>query len=219
MTGGVFKIGERFTELSSSEINILRKVIPRTSQPARPVDLFDNPYPQIWSLPVSGTVLDANIVAIFNWDKEKSSKVSVFLEQLGLDGNQLYTLYDFWNETFVGIIQNAFIVDLPPTSVSLYGIRRLEKNPMFVASNHHITQGIYDIKQIKYFPQTQQMTGIMEVIENTEYKLTFYDSEKRNIKTMEVNIPEMSLQQKNGIITLQFNTLGVKEVQWNIIFE
>lgn len=220
MTGGVFKIGERFTELSPSEVNILKKVIPRTSQPARPIDLFDNSYPQVWSLPVSGPVLDGNIVAVFNWDKEKSSKVSVFLEQLGLSGNRLYTLYDFWNETFVGVIQNAFIVDLPPSSVSLYGIRPLEENPIFVASNHHITEGICDIKDIKYNPQAKQIVGIMDVIENTDYKLTFYDPEKRNVKTIDADIPNVSLQQKNGVIILQFDTPeGVNEVKWNIIFE
>ena len=220
MTGGVFKIGERFTELSPSEVNILKKVIPRTTQPARPIDLFDNSHPQIWSLPVSGPVLDGNIVAVFNWDREKSSKVSIFLEQLGLNKNQLYTLYDFWNESFVGVIQNAFIVDLPPASVSLYGIRPLEKNPIFVASNHHITQGMYDIKDIRYNPQTKQIVGIMNVIENTDYKLTFYDPEKRNIKTFDADIPNVSLQQKNGILTLQFNTPeGVNEIKWNIIIE
>lgn len=220
LTGGVFKIGERFTELSPSEINILKKVIPRTSQSARPIDLFDNPYPQIWSLPVSGTVIDGNIVAVFNWDKEKSSKVSIYLEQLGLNSNQLYTLYDFWNETFVGVIQNAFIVDLPPASVSLYGIRHLEKNPIFVASNHHITQGIYDIQDIKYSPQAKQIKGTMKVIGNTEYKITFYDPEKRNIKKVEVDVADVSFQQKNGVITFQFNTAeGVNEIKWNIIFE
>ena len=220
LTGGVFKIGEEFTKLSPNQVNILKKVIPKSTQSARPIDLFDNPYPQIWSLPVSGPILGANIVAVFNWDKEKNTKVSVFLEQLGLDGNQLYTLYDFWNETFVGVIQNAFIVDLPPASASLYGIRLLEKNPMFVASNHHITQGIFDMEELKYLPAQKEMTGMMEVIEDTEYKLTFFDPERRKVRIKEVNVPDVSLEQKEGIITIQFVTpKDVNRVKWSMIFE
>ncbi|MGC9053233.1 MAG: alpha-galactosidase [Candidatus Hydrogenedens sp.] len=220
LTGGVFKIGEEFTNLSPYELNVLKKIIPKSSQSARPVDLFDNPYPQIWSLPLSGPMLDINIVAVFNWDTEKNTKVSVFLEKLGLDGNQLYTLYDFWNENFVGIIQNAFIIDLPPTSVSLYGIRPVEKNPIFVASNHHITQGVFDIKDLKYSPINKEMTGVMKVIEDTEYKLTFFDPEKRKVQINGINFTNVSLQQKEGIITLQFITpKDVNELKWSMMFD
>ncbi len=220
LTGGVFKIGEEFTRLSPYEINILRKVIPKTSQTARPIDLFDNPYPQIWSLPLSGPVINAHIVAIFNWDKENATKVSIFLEKLGLNREQLYTLYDFWNESLLGVVQNAFIVDLPPSSVSLYGIRPVGKNPIFVASNHHITQGVFDITELKYSTISREMTGKMKVIEDTDYKLTFYDPERKKIRISEINVPDVLLQQKENLTTLQFFVpKGMNEISWQMVCE
>ncbi|HOV33361.1 MAG TPA: alpha-galactosidase [Candidatus Hydrogenedens sp.] len=221
LTGGVFKIGEEFTKLTPDEINLLQKVIPKTTQPACPIDLFENPHPQKWSLPLSGPVLNGNILAVFNWDTKSSEKVSVFLEQLGLNSGKLYALYDFWNESFVGIIQNAFVVDLPPTSVSLFGIHPLEKRlPIFVASNHHISQGIMDVLEYNYSPDDKKITGKMKVVDETNYKLTFYDPEKRKIKSCELSIPDVSYQEKDGVFVLQFTVpKDTKEISWNIGLE
>ncbi len=220
LTGGVFKIGEEFKKLTPNEINLLQKVIPKTTQPACPIDLFENPHPQKWSLPLSGSVLNGNILAVFNWDSKSSIKVSVFLEQLGLNVGKLYALYDFWNESFVGVIQNAFVVDLPPSSVSLFGIRCLEKKPIFVASNHHISQGIMDVLEYNYSPDDKKITGKMKVIDETNYKLTFYDPEKRKIKSCELSVPDISYQGKDGVFVLQFAVpKDTHEISWNIILE
>jgi len=220
LTGGVFKIGEEFTTLNTNELNILRKIIPKTTQPARPIDLFENPYPRIWALPISGHALNGMIVAVFNWDVGKYEKVPVYLNQLGLTEGKLYTLYDFWNESFLGIIQNAFVVDAPPSSVSLFGIRLLEDKPMFVASNHHITQGMLDVVENTYVPTENKLSGKMKVIEDTDYSITFFVPKKKTIKMYEFSVPNVSFREKEGVITFQFNVpKNVNTLEWNIFFD
>ncbi len=220
LTGGVFKIGDRFTSLSKEDIDILRKCLPRISKSAIPVDLFENPFPKIWCLPIWREEFSATIVGVFNWNENTSSDVLIQLDSLGLDEGKYYALYDFWNEKFVGIVKNSFNISLPPASVSLFCLRLLKEEPIFLASNHHYTMGILDVNLFSFNPSTKELEGRMKVVENTPYKITIYDPNKWGIASYSLNLPDSYVSQENGIITIQFQTPPeASEVWWKINFK
>jgi len=220
LTGGVFKIGDRFTMLNSEDIEILRKCLPRHLQPAIPVDLFENPYPQVWCLPIDRGDINGTILGVFNWDENAESNVLVSLENLGLDSEKFYALYDFWNDKFVGIVRNSFNISIPPASVSLFNLSLVKDEPIFLSSNHHYTMGMLDVTKFSYNPSSKELEGKMKVIENTQYKVTLYDVNKRSIKSSILSVPNGIVSQENGVITIQFySPEGVNEVEWKINFE
>lgn len=220
LTGGVFKIGDRFTLLNLEEINILRKCLPRVSKPAVPIDLFENPYPKIWCLPLTGDCLNGTILGVFNWDNSNTSDVLIQLSRLGLEDDKYYSLYDFWNDKFLGVVQNYFTVSIPPASVSLFCLMPIKDTPIFVASNHHFTMGILDVREFLYDFAEKKLTGKMNVIGDTHYKITLYDANKMTIKSSWVNLSDSFIRGENGIIELQFYVPdGVNEVEWKINFQ
>ncbi|MCX8064072.1 MAG: alpha-galactosidase [Candidatus Hydrogenedentes bacterium] len=220
LTGGVFKIGDRFTSLSPEDVEILKKCLPRISKPAVPVDLFENPYPKIWCLPLVGNCLNGIVLAIFNWDANVGSEVSIQLDRLGLERSKYYTLYDFWNDKFLGIVQNSFTVSTPPASVSLFCLMLVNEAPIFVASNHHFTMGILDVNEFSYDSSNKELIGRMKVIENTPYEIKIYDVSKRKVLSYSLSLPDGGIKEENGLVTIQFYVPEtVKEVLWKLNFQ
>lgn len=220
LTGGVFKIGEEFSKLNQEEVNILRKVIPRIQQPARPVDLFEDPYPQIWYLPVSGPEINGTILGIFNWSSTHPQNIIVNLEKIGLSNQKLYALFDFWNEQFLGVSRGSFRVNLPPGNVSLFGLREIYNFPTFIASNHHITQGFLDVQK-EIFDSTSNILQVqMKVIENTEYKVFIYVPNPWKFRSVDISVSQHEVEVGDNSVCISMYVPNSRNaVEWKMMFD
>ena len=68
MVGGEVFLSDSIARLNRTGISALRKLFPRLDRSARPVDMFENPFPRFW-LARSGRRAQ---LAVFNWDDQPS---------------------------------------------------------------------------------------------------------------------------------------------------
>ena len=151
LTAGVVKIGDAFTDLTPDQVGLLSKLLPVPPKPAKPLDLFEDAPPSIWELQLDTAAGPWTFLALFNWDTAGEREFAVTPAMLGLPADTYHTVFDFWAETYCGVMDKELRVKVGPGSVRLFGVRpHTAEHPMFVAANHHMLQGALDCESMEW---------------------------------------------------------------------
>jgi len=218
LTGGVVKIGNRFSELSDDEVAILSRLLPVPSKPARPLDLFQEASPRVWALPVECSIGKWLIVAVFNWDETTPSMVTLNFRALGLDPTAYYTVFSFWQQEYHGTARARLDVQLPAACVRVYGLRRLEDRPMFLATDRHFTMGATDFTELRWDPAARVLTGAFHGVANTDYVLHFLVPEAYAIGNVEANATDVRHAMRDRALSVSLRCVVSGPVDWKLCF-
>ena len=111
----------------------------------QPIDLYDEPFPRIWSLPVSTPSETWHLAAIFNWN-DYEDDAYVELDILGLGKSKEYLVHDFWMRQYLGKASHSLtLLNIPPRSVKLLCFREEQNIPQLLATDMHYTQGAVEV--------------------------------------------------------------------------
>ena len=101
----------------------------------------------VWNLAVKTPYQTWNVVALFNWGEERQ-RIPVSFEELGLDADGEYALYETWEEKWLGYAKDGFSVDVPPHAVRLVAVHPRSDRPVLLSSDRHITRGAQDVASV-----------------------------------------------------------------------
>lgn len=217
LTGGVVKIGERFTALAPNEIAALQKVLPVLDRPARPVDLFREDNPRIWVLPIKAPFEEWTIVGVFNWDDEPQVNTLDFRE-LGLASNAYYTVYGFWEDKYYGTAQKEVQVSVPPRGVRLLSFRQYEGRPMLLSTSRHFSGGATDFTALHWHHFERRLDGAFNGVANTNYKLRVLVPEGFGDAKVSVSCGPANTSLDGLVLTIEFACPDSVTVDWNVEF-
>jgi melibiase-like protein/alpha galactosidase C-like protein len=179
LSGSVTKLGEKLIEMQPEWINDYRKLIPVYGLAARPTDLFEREYPEVWHLHVvpeeglnTGGVGPAyDVVALFNWGKnwdltsnpytemaDEARQVSVSLSSIGMDPAKKYIARDFWSGEILDSVQGTLARSVRPHSVQLFSLREELARPQYIGGNRHFLQGAVEIHQVSFDQGTKTLS-------------------------------------------------------------
>ena len=145
LSGGTVLCADQFTTLTSSRADYLAKIFPLTGKAATPIDLYDEPFPKIWCLPVSTPREAWYLAAVFNWD-DYENDAHFELETLGLPKSKEFLVHDFWMRQYLGKVSNSVtLLNIPPRSAKLLCFREEQNVPQLLATDMHYTQGGVEI--------------------------------------------------------------------------
>ena len=221
MMGGVLRIGDDITKLTEQELAVLTKLLPTPERPARPLDLFASDPPRIWALTRDTDAdkgLQPLVLALFNWDEYAAHTIPVSLAQCGLSDSVYYTVYDFWQDRYHGVARGRLDINVAPGNVRLFGLRRLEKRPMFLATDRHFTQGASDHRTITWDAAAKRLTGIFDAVADTHYNLRILVPEGFTIAEAHTSVAEPSVEMDGDMLKLAFRCAEQGEVTWSVSF-
>lgn len=145
LSGGTVFCTDRLTMLASSRAAYLSRIFPLLGKAATPVDLYDEPFPRIWCLPVSTPSETWYLAAIFNWNDYEDDTYFEF-DVLGLGASTEYLVHDFWMRQYLGKASHGLtLLNIPPRSVKLLCFREAQSVPQLLATDMHYTQGAVEI--------------------------------------------------------------------------
>ena len=143
--------------LKPHRAELLAKLFPLIGTAAKPVALYDEPFPRIWSLSVSRNTsvqgeLDKAaaekwyLVAVFNW-RDHEDDVDFELDALGLPASKKdYLVHDFWMRQYLGTVsESVTLLNIPSRSVKLLCLREEQDVPQLLSTDIHWTQGSVEI--------------------------------------------------------------------------
>jgi len=190
MSGGQVLAGDELYTLPKHRLQIIKNVIPPYGKAARSVDLFEKSKPAISSLHVKTDYDDWWVISIVNWT-DKPEEKSIDLKRAGLDEDKKYLANEFWEQDFIGDVQNSLTVNLKPTSVKVIALREMTNNPQIAGTDRHILQGAVELKDVVWNEQKQQLNAKLLGAREHTFSISVYipDSFKLN----EVTVDELKV--------------------------
>ena len=168
LSGGAVSCTDQIETLSELRAAYLAKIFPLVGEAATPIGLYDQPFPRIWSLPVSTLQETWHLAAIFNWnDHEEDTYFQ--LEALGLPESKDFLVHDFWMRQYLGKVSRSVnLLNIPPRSAKLLCFREEQDVPQLLATDMHYTQGGVEILSAGWDAHSQSYLLVCQPLRQTE---------------------------------------------------
>ena len=223
LTGQLNTFSEWLPGLPEDRLEILRRTMPNHGLKPRPVDLFENPLPQVWLLTDTRKSPRRDVVGLFNWEEKTPVTVDRSLEEIGLPEGR-YVGFDFWTNEFVAPLEGRLKRELPGGTCAVIALRQMQDRPVVVSTSRHLTQGVVDIVEEKWDAGKRTLSGVSRVVGGDPYELRIVvPSEKWRVKCAKQGRGEAAksatwTQDGTGIRVI-LEAEKNEEVCWEVEFE
>jgi hypothetical protein len=251
-TSARMEIGKYFEKMSEDQRFDLSRAVPLLSAPvvsARPIDGFSNKvYPEVYDFKISP---DWHIVTLFNqqiegeeWPKDVNaytakeqfipkkmiaSKVQVALGDktddggLGLNAQQQYYAFDFWNWSFIGKFSGTDQLkqELRPGEARVIAVHGVKDVPQFVSTSRHLLQGHLDMAKLPEWNRGKSvLQGVAKVIEGEPYKIIIAGNgyQTSSCKAVAASCEIKLFDKKNSLYEVTLNSEKNADVALSVPF-
>ncbi len=174
LAGTPLTFGDDLTRLPEERMEILRRVIP--SMDIHTMD-FENTAPEgdfvILELSIGTEWENYKVIDVCNVAQRENGYI-LYMQEVGLEPEAEYLLFDFWRDTFIGRIRNHVELSFLPCESRVLAIRKYTGVPQLVSTNRHVSQGGVDILQVKWEEDTLTLCGVSSVVKEDVYRLYIY---------------------------------------------
>ena len=172
LSGAMNSSSEEYAKLPPERLDLLKRTMPSHSAAARPVDLFENRIPGIWTVSDAATVGHPrrDLVGLFNWDSTEKA-FDRPLADLGLPAGGEWIAFDFWANSLTPPFKGRLAQTLRPQSCAVLAVRPVLDRPQLISTSRHITQGLVDVTEERWDARTRTLSGVSHVVANDPYEL------------------------------------------------
>jgi len=244
LSGGIVKLGDRLVDLEAEHIKIIRQILPTYGVHARPTDMFEREFPEVWHLPVNepldGYEQSFDIFGLFHWgsnrdlttnpysdlpDDSNPREHSLALDEFGLEDGP-YLAYEFWTAEFLGEVDTSIDVSIPSHDSRIVAIRKKLDRPQFLGWNRQMTMGGTLIESVDWQASTRTLTMKMFAAAPGAgtpfvYELAFYAPDgfvSSASSSSGVQIGDWSEVVDGNVIRLQFVPNETGELTIELVF-
>jgi hypothetical protein len=213
--------------LPEEKLQLYRETMP--VMPIRAMDLYPfrtrptccpqpDTFPKALDLKVNASTGMYDVVALYNWENVKIMKSLNFREDLGLEGESSYLVFDFWNKKLLGIFTDMIEEEVQAHGTRALIIRKVTVEPQLMAVSRHLTAA-YSIRDMQWNAGTKSISGISETVPGDTYSLYIYVPEDYRFETARINARNVKNKTgSDGLLEVSFT--GQKEpVKWEIVFK
>lgn len=237
LTGQLYMASDFMGKLPPRRLDLYRKTIPTT--PIVPIDLYPyriesnkqegvvwccpkvKEFPRAIDLKVNAVSGIYDVVSVFNWADEEQTNTIDLENDLGLDPEKEYLVFDFWDQKLKEIAKDAFASSIPAHSTCVYSLRPVLQRPQLLATSRHIT-GAVSIKNMTWNPQNSTLAGSSQVPEDEPYSIFIHVPEGMTISKVDADQEILFHKMTDRILEVKFASLPEKEgqnvINWTIEF-
>lgn len=237
LTGQLYMASDFMAKLPERRLDLYRKTMPSTC--VVPIDLYPykiesnkkngvvwccpqvKEYPRAIDLKVNAESGIYDVVAVFNWDDEEGSKSISLGEDLGLDTEKEYVIFDFWNQKLKEVTKDKISSSIPAHGTCVYVIKSLLDRPQLLATSRHIT-GTISTKSISWDSSKSALSGSSEIVEEEPYSLFIHVPEGMTVSKVNADVEVLFHKMTDSVLEVKFaghlETEGLEAVNWTIEF-
>ena len=139
LTGGSLLVSDNLSDLPEDRMRIIQQLLPLMGKRGMVIDWFDQIFPQMLRLDLTGAVGDWHLLALFNWE-DKEREMLFAPGDYGIDWDECW-LHSFWRNELLSCAGSVSCV-IPPHGVELFAVRKKQLDePQYLGGNLHISQG------------------------------------------------------------------------------
>lgn len=208
--------GDKLAGLSGEHMKMLQQTLPVAD--VRPMNLY--PYFSmlpVWNLNIRHEFLgNYNVVALFNWENE-SRNVSFTTEELGVDSDAEYLLYEFWTEKYFGTMKGNFAMNIPAHSVRLLAMHRTATTPQWISSDRHVAQNAMELKKFEWNSNNHTLEGEIQLIGSFPLTMRLYIPDGYSFKKVDCFGAKCSTKHESkNILGVTFRAEKTGEYAFNL---
>jgi hypothetical protein len=224
--GWAWQYPDKVKALPDEKLQLYRETMP--TMPIRAMDLYPfktkprccpvpEEYPRALDLKVNAVSGVYDVVALYNWEEESAVKSLNLQEDLGLENETSYVVFDFWNKKIVGITGTTIREEVPAHGTKALIIREAGTVPKLLATSRHLTAA-YSIHKMKWNSETKSISGISETVPGDTYTLYFYMPEGYTFDKASIDAENVTHTiHDGGLLEVIFD--GQEEpIEWEIVF-
>jgi hypothetical protein len=191
LSGVVYSLGSLVAELPQDRAKLLKMTLP--TMPIMPIDLFsrgtDMPmwdtfkhttpddyihnYPEIVDLKINQPAGVYDVAGLINWRSWPTTRELSFADELGLNADTPYVVFDFWKQKLLGVFRRRMDIEIEPHDTRVLLIHPLLNRPQLVGTSRHIT-GAYSIKELAWDGPANSLRGTSQTVPGDDYTLWVY---------------------------------------------
>ncbi|MDR1704924.1 MAG: hypothetical protein LBS19_09640 [Clostridiales bacterium] len=139
--------------------------------------------------------------------------VNLQAEDLGLDSHTQYHLFEYWSQSYCGLLHKEAAVQLLPHESKVFAVHKALDRPQLLSSSRHITQGAYDITALAWDEDGLILSGTANAVAGDEHRLFFHIPKGYKIKGSN------AMEERGGILPILLDTRAGGAVDWRLEFE
>ncbi len=218
LAGQLTFFGDKLAGLSEERMKMLQQTLPVAD--VHPMSLY--PYfsaMDVWNLRVHHKMLgDYNVVALFNWEDD-TKPISFTAEELGVDANTEYTLFEFWTQKSFLAMKGTFTMDVPPHSVRLLTMHIEKPYPQWISSDRHVTQNAMELKVYGWRDENSAVEGIIQLTGTFPLTMRLRVPNGYSFSNAECDGAKLSLEkEENNILAVTFKADKTGDFAFRIRF-
>lgn len=160
----------------------------------------DHPFSSLWSFHMNHAGETWCVAGRIATIPLKTCKIS--LEQINLDPTQRYHVFDFWKETYLGIVEGSINVrELGLGECQILAFRKVKDVPQFVASTRHVSMDAISVQKLVWMDRKLQMS--FEGVPGTSERYYFAVPEEYALGKIEIEGGTCMSISKENIICLE----------------
>ena len=152
MGGGYVLFSDSLEELTPKRHRMLAQALPTAGKAAEIADYMTAPeegIPSLFYYPINRFGEESSIITLFNWSDSKQNRC-IQLEEVGLNKDQKYHVYDFWTDSYMGIVSGEISISAQkPHSCLHLAVRPVMNDGIqIISTDLHLLQGEKEIQNI-----------------------------------------------------------------------
>ena len=227
IAGQLFYDSDWMPDLPSDRLDILKRCMPAHGLFSRPVDVLEKQPARLWLLTDSRGTVRRDVVALYNWVSGNAC-VTYPLAKIGLPPAAEYVGFDFWANKFVPPFKDQIRADFSGEGCRILSIRPVSAVPQLISTSLHLTQGMVDVLDEKWYPATKTLSGISHLVGNDSYELRVVvpaGIKSWMAKSVEVSMADVdskvtaTVRQDGPRIRARIESPSARDVHWQMRFE
>ncbi len=173
MSGCSISFSDDFRALELPRIRMMQQCLPPGNPLGRPLDLFERERPSLWHMHCKTTAGEWDAVGVFNFEDDAQER-SVELSALGLAADAEVTVFEFWEEKFLGTHRERVTLPMAPRTARILLIHRLPTRPAVIATNMHLLGGYHELQRLTWDDAGRTLSGNCRRMPGVTGRVNFY---------------------------------------------
>lgn len=223
LTGLPLTIGDPMDDLDAARIDMLRRIMPVVD--IHPMELMQKTRGNdcvVTNLLINRPFASWNVVAIMNIKEDELMPSLSLSADLGLpSGNgQRYAVYDFWHDRYLGEVGDALHLTIAAQDTAVLRLTPLaDDQPTLVSSSRHITQGGYELVDLRWDKKTLTLSGSSICVANEPYRISIAVPESLHANAASCKASCEMTTATDGSLKLVFTPSDNATFAWEVQFK
>jgi len=165
--------GDDLRQLPDDRVELLRRSLPTLD--IHPMEMREQELEQdnmIINLFINRPFEKWNVAGVMNFAEEEKEITVDLTKDLGLDDGE-YLIYEYWTDTFYGIVRGSLTVKLPACGNAVLSVRKVTGQLQLVTTSRHLTQGAAELLDVVC--EETKISGVSKVVKGDPYTIKAFD--------------------------------------------